>query len=114
MFLSGLSESGYLSNALLTELMPASIPIFVHMESISRVTKNESLDHFDKRCLLIFFFTKCSCAFANVYIYSDVLHDSDTQAEIIYRPSGALLFVHVCLFVCLFVCFFFFFFFLCR
>ena len=46
MCLHGLSESGYLSNAFLTELIPASIPILVYMESISRVTKNESLGIF--------------------------------------------------------------------
>ena len=34
MFLSGLSESGYLSNALLTKLISVSIPILVYMESI--------------------------------------------------------------------------------
>ena len=62
MFLSGLSESGYLSNALITELMPASIPILVYKETISKVIKYESLEtisfrNFHKRSSL--FFTKC-------------------------------------------------------
>ena len=102
MFLSGLSESGYLSNALLTELIPASIPMLVYMESISRVTKNESLgifsfDNFDKRSSV--FFTKLSCLFAIGFkwksIYSDILYDADPQYEIIGRPGGVLLSVHV-------------------
>ena len=59
MFLSGLSESGYLSNALLAKLIPAPIPILVYMESVSRVTKNErlgifSFDNFDKRSSVFF------------------------------------------------------------
>ena len=98
MFLSGLSESGYLSNALLTELMPASIPVLVYMESISSVTKNESLgifsfDNFDKRSSV--FFTKRSCLFAIGFkwesIYCDISYDSDPQPEIIGRPGGVLL-----------------------
>ena len=79
MFLSGLSESGYLSNALLTELIPASIPILVYM-SISWVTENESLGifSFDKRSSV--FFTKLSCLFAIGFkwesMYSDIWYDS--------------------------------------
>ena len=41
MFLSGLSESRYLTGS-----MPASIPILVYMELISRVTENKSLGIF--------------------------------------------------------------------
>ena len=72
MFVSGLSESGYLSNALLTELIPAPKPILVYMESISRVTKNECLGmfsfrNFDKISLV--FFTKRSRLYAIVRLY---------------------------------------------
>ena len=68
MFVSGLSEFGYISNTLLTELMPAYIPILVYMESISSVTKHESVEMFsfdnleNKKSSV--FFTKRSCLFA--------------------------------------------------
>ena len=45
------------------------------------------------------FFTKLSCLFAIGFkwesIYSDILYDSDPQSEIIVRPGGVLLSVHV-------------------
>ena len=45
------------------------------------------------------FFTKLSCVFAIGFkwesIYSDILYDSDPQSEIIGRPGGVLLSVHV-------------------
>ena len=45
------------------------------------------------------FFTKLSCLFAIgfklEYIYSDILYDSDPQCEIIGRPGGVLLSVHI-------------------
>ena len=73
------------------------------MESISRVIRNESLgifsfDNFYKRSSVVFF-TKLSCLFAIGFkwesIYSDILYDSDPQSEIIGRPGGVLLSVHV-------------------
>ena len=47
-----------LSNVLLTELIPASIPILVYIELISRVILIILIR--DRRC----FFTKLSCLFA--------------------------------------------------
>ena len=45
------------------------------------------------------FFTKLSCLFAIGFkwesIYSNILYDSDPQSEIIGRPGGVLLSVHV-------------------
>ena len=67
MFVSGLSEYGYLSNALLTELMPAQIPIFgVHGVNIKR---NQTVKmwgffyNFENKKSSVFF-TKRSCLFA--------------------------------------------------
>ena len=97
MFLSSLPESGHLTNTLLTELTPASIPILVYMESISRVTKNESigifsLDNFDK--ISSVFFTKLLCLFA-IGLYILICCMTDPQSEIIGRQGGVLLSVHV-------------------
>ena len=50
-------------------------------------------------------FTKLSCLFAIGFkresIYSDILYDSDPQSEIIGRPVGVLLSVHVLTGVCI-------------
>ena len=64
------------------------------MESISRVTKHESLgmfyyNNFDKRSSV--FFIQLPMLFAIgfkwEYIYSDMLYDSDPQSEINGRPT---------------------------
>ena len=85
--MSGLSESGYLSNVLLTELIPASKPILVYMESKSRVTKNKcfgmfSFRNLEKNIFDVFqktFTPICNCE----AIYYDMLYDSDSQSEFI-------------------------------
>ena len=71
------------------------VPILVYMDSISRVTTNESLGFFSfdnvyKRSSV--FFTKHLRLFAIAFkwesIYSDILYDSDPKSEIIGRPGG--------------------------
>ena len=96
MSLSGLSESGYLSNALLTESMSASVSILVYMESVSRVPKSASLGFYLFLIItykISVFLKNLSRLFAIGFKYSDIMCDSDPQSEM-------YVYMYVCLFVC--------------
>ena len=73
MFLFDMSESGYLSNAFLTKLIPG-VDINGHQKLIFR----PFFHNYDKRSLV--FFTKLSCLIAIGFkwesIYADLLYDT--------------------------------------